>query len=233
MLTQLLFPQRCVHCRSRFGSYLCDGCFAQISFCTKQYCPAVSCAKPSLHGLVHTRCEKSSALDGHIAITEYDAVMKSVLEFYKRRGVYKLEPILAKAIERFLSGEVEEPIWEAQMTEQPVVTCVPMYWIDERLRRYNTAQRIAHIVADVLGYEVDFSLIRKTGPTLPQKDLTRHKRLNNLAGAFEAGSDDHIPSCVLLVDDVWTTGATLQECAHVLKKAGAEVVWGITLARGV
>lgn len=233
MLAPLLFPQRCVHCRKQFGSYVCDECFAKISFCTKQYCPAVSCGKPSLHGLVHTRCEKSSALDGHIAIAQYDGVIKSMLEFYKRRGVYKLEPILVRAMERYLIDEIEEPIWEAHAMQPPMVTCVPMYWIEQRFKGYNTAQRVADIVAGIFSYKTDYSLIRKAGPTLPQKDLTRHERLKNLKGAFAFTSSEQSPRFVLLIDDVWTTGATLQECAKVLKQTGAETVWGITLARGV
>jgi ComF family protein len=107
---------------------------------------------------------------------------------------------------------------------------VPMSPEKERERGYNPSFLLGNEVSTTLGIPVK-PILRKVRSTVAQRLLARDKRLQNQKGAFQVVANEQI-SKVLLIDDVFTTGATLEECAKVLKKAGAQwvgaVVWGRT-----
>jgi ComF family protein len=109
-----------------------------------------------------------------------------------------------------------------------VITSVPMWKPKERMRGFNQAK----ILAELIGNHVD--LLERVRETRPMFGLSKKERLENIEGAFELLNHLNITPLnqrVVLVDDVWTTGATMRECAKVLKKAGVREVWGVTLAR--
>jgi ComF family protein len=164
---------------------------------------------------------------------EYEEVTKSLLEFYKRRGVFALEEAIFRIISRYFTADTEESVWETLVTGEWVVSSIPLFWIDERMRGYNISKRLAELFAGVFNYPTEFQLLTKNKPTLPQKDLTRSKRLVNLKGVFSARADLVRSKNIILIDDVWTTGTTLREAAKTLKRSGAKAVWGITLMRGI
>lgn len=114
-----------------------------------------------------------------------------------------------------------------------VVTAVPMFVQKERARGFNQANRVAKLLAKSSQAPL-FELLERVRPTKPMYGLTKHERQENIAGVFRL-KDHHINipkrQKIILVDDVWTTGATMRECAGVLKKAGVGKVWGVVLAR--
>ena len=225
---RLLFPRRCVHCNKSWGSYVCEQCFRSVEYCNTQYCPV--CEKPAIGGITHPRCLKRTSIDGHVSVTRYDGVSKSILEFFKRRGVYRLLPHIQAIWEAYLCDE-DDPF--PFFPERPVVLPVPLFWIDERTRPYSVAGELACIAGEVLSFSVEKKILVKFKPTFPQKDLDREHRLTNVKDSFSVSSHGTLEKAYLLVDDVWTTGATMRECARVLKLQGAEQVWGITFCRGV
>lgn len=108
---------------------------------------------------------------------------------------------------------------------------VPLHWWRRSLRGYNQARLLADELAEYVGLPVCEALVR-TRATRPQVGLGHRERRRNVAGAFavEAGVVGRGAGLVL-VDDVFTTGATLRECARVLRRAGAGVVTALTVAR--
>jgi competence protein ComFC len=138
------------------------------------------------------------------------------------------------------------------LTPGTALTFVPMWKRKERKRGYNQAALIAKEISVISGNSLK-SLLEKTKDTKPQTDLDKKERLENVKDSFRYLTDDRgfiadgrgysisgnqqisaeirAPQNVVLVDDVWTTGATMKECCKVLKKAGVEKVWGFTLAR--
>lgn len=115
-----------------------------------------------------------------------------------------------------------------------IVTSVPMWREKERERGFNQAQ----IVAQLLGNNIN--LLERVRETKPMYGLKRKDRLKNVCDAFRLNPKSEIlnlpdrqagPKLIVLVDDVWTTGSTMRECAGVLKRAGVGEVWGVTLAR--
>ena len=115
-----------------------------------------------------------------------------------------------------------------------VVMPVPLHPVRQRERSYNQAAVLADELARRLDRRIDKRTLARTRITGTQTQLDAAQRRMNMLGAFTVRNPEWVfRRHVLLVDDVMTTGATLSECARVLKKAGARTVWALTVARGV
>ncbi len=115
-----------------------------------------------------------------------------------------------------------------------LITPVPIYPTKKRERTYNHAEILARSLSKNFAIPIDAKNLKKIRWTRSQSELGREKRLKNVKDSFlivdkGAFSD----KCVLLVDDVYTTGTTINECAKVLRGAKASKVFSLTLARGV
>jgi ComF family protein len=166
-------------------------------------------------------------------------------EYYPFRSVRRLgryEGVLREAILKIkhLNGEglaVALGRLLGQMLAQTDCPCdavvpVPLHWLRYWQRGYNQAQAIAEGIAQVLGKPVLPRLLRRQRytPSQPNQPVTR--REENLRGAFALGRGaSHLPSAILLVDDVMTTGSTLREAARVLRSAGVRQIHVAVLAR--
>jgi len=113
-----------------------------------------------------------------------------------------------------------------------VLVPVPLYPSRERVRGFNQSDLIAVGFGQRLNLPVDTSAIQKIRKTKPQMELRREERIRNLEGAFALKNPDFIRGkTVILVDDVCTTGTTLEEIATLLRHSGARRVWAIAAAR--
>ena len=112
-----------------------------------------------------------------------------------------------------------------------VVIPVPMHPDKKKVRGYDQAEILAKETADIFRIRMDGDTLVRKKQTVPQKELSTKKRYMNLEGAFEARKSLKGKK-VLLIDDIYTTGATFDSCAHVLKRAGAEKVYGASLCIG-
>ncbi len=235
-LWQALFPERCVNC-SRWGQYLCTQCWSQLNFLRTQFCPY--CQKESPSGLTHNPlCTHHSAgqlrkyhLDGHLAAIKYDRLARRLLaEFKYFPQVRGLQKELRRILLRYFLSE------EEYFAHQTIITAVPLHWIRYNERGFNQAEILAQILGEIWNTPTDFNLLKRVRYTKPQVQLNRAKRRQNIRGAFRttnrAARARTNSATVVIVDDVWTTGATMKECARVLKQSGrAKEVWAVTLAR--
>lgn len=113
-----------------------------------------------------------------------------------------------------------------------VLVPIPLHWYRKNWRGFNQAEILGKEIA--LKLKIDFcpDLLLRTRSTKPQVKLKGKERKKNVRGAFKLNPKYRILDTeYLLFDDVWTTGATMKECARVLKKAGVKKVFGLTLAR--
>jgi len=184
-----------------------------------------------MHGMTHPKCRTRAGLDGHISVTLYNGVMEHVLEYYKRRGVFALEEQISEIFARYFFDMSDSVLG---LLENPIVVAVPQFKYEAWFRSYNVAERLASMFARHTDLKARTDVLYKHRPTVPQKHLSREKRLKNLDSAFRVENTILVTNQdIILVDDVWTTGATLRECAKTLKKAGAKEVWAVTLCRGM
>jgi ComF family protein len=149
--------------------------------------------------------------------------LKSVLQRYKYNRDIGLAPLLGALLAQ------RAPLLAA---EYDVIIPVPLHVSRLRWRGFNQAQLLAHPFA-ATGAIDPYSLAR-VRPTRPQVDLHESERRHNVAGAFRVVRPERIDGQrILLVDDVYTTGATVDECSHALRRAGADSVDVLVLARAV
>jgi ComF family protein len=112
-----------------------------------------------------------------------------------------------------------------------ILVPIPIHWHRENVRGFNQSEEIGKIVAGEMNWEFNPDLLIKTRQTISQVELTVEKRKQNLQGVFTVDSKFQIPDSIIIFDDVFTTGSTLREAAKVLKRAGVQKVWGLTIAR--
>ena len=160
-------------------------------------------------------------------VFEYnDEIKSSIYDFkYNNKRIYA--EFFAEEI--YLRYRRAMEVWDVNL-----IIPVPMFKKKERVRGYNQANLLARNLSLVSGIPYRDDILIRVRETEPMKELGRSKRLSNLKEAFEVIKDSPsiYNSRIVLLDDIYTTGTTLDECSRVLKKAGAKQVYGITLCIG-
>jgi len=239
-LLDLFFPKFCLGCQKE-GTYLCDDCRTLLDICEYNYC---LCDKPvrllpdSKTGKCQ-RCQdpprlgeagkKLSGLYFALPYKEKQLTKKLIYRFKYPPYLKDLSKTLVSIlIEHFvLSGKNTDEIWE-----NSVLVPVPLDKKKIKNRGYNQSEELAKELSKVLQVPVISDCLIKIKHTKPQMELSKGEREKNLLGAFIVKNPSAIAQGkVFLVDDVYTTGSTMHECAKVLRQAGAKQVFGIALAR--
>ena len=220
-LLDLIFPKKCVNC-GRVGKYVCESCKVGL-WEEEQICPV--CARLSRYGLKHKYCHKPYSLDGLTCLWSYEGVAKKVIKKAKYKFFYDMLGELVNLPE----GE-EYFYLQKFLREKPTVVPVPLHERRYRERGFNQAEVIGRLVAGRWSLAVA-NLLKRIKETGHQTGRTREERLMAVKATFQLGTKDQLPKVILLVDDVWTTGATMNECCRVLKQNGVKRVWGLVLAR--
>jgi ComF family protein len=169
------------------------------------------------------------------------AVAYAVYQDELREMVHLLKYERMGGVANLLGAMLAEAILtlRVEAAQELTVIAVPLFPAKQRQRGYNQAELLADAAIAELGQmSPEWALRRVTGVLVRRRDtksqfeLNPRSRRRNLEGAFEADSSRLTPGCeVLLVDDIYTTGATARECARALRRAGARKVWVATLAR--
>lgn len=228
-LLDLLYPKKCTGCK-KSDTYFCAGCISQI-LQKDLICPV--CLEISMGGERHPLCGTSLSLDGLWSLGWYHGPLRDVIKQFKYKKVRDIAETLGNLIadywlkyKPFIFQEIKKE--RKRWTAAPV----PLHWFRGNERGFNQSADIAQILSK--RFSLAYSeVLKRTRFTRPQVKLRGSQRRQNIKGAFEIFPNFTLsPSpFVLLIDDVWTTGSTLKECCKALKKAGAQKVWAITLAR--
>ena len=128
-------------------------------------------------------------------------------------------------------GEMMVSYWQDVHLPADVIVPVPLHTRRLRERGYNQASLLARELGKGVGLPVLENALNRVRDTAPQVDLNTEERKENVHGAFHCPDDRLAGKRVLLVDDVYTTGATLEACSLALKQRGVRTVWALTLAR--
>ncbi|MFH1657337.1 MAG: phosphoribosyltransferase family protein [bacterium] len=226
----VLFPKICLNC-GKEGDYVCGECSVFIGEAAL-ICPV--CNKSNFTGQRHLHCSARSGLDGLVNIWEYEGIIKEVFKNIKYKRVSHMAPeFTAKAFEAIAKDTGRfQSFLSFLFSENTHIAYVPMYKKKEKQRGFNQAKLIAEEMGKISGKKV-VSLLIKTKETSSQTKLDKEARSKNLKDAFEYCEKTILPSQIVLVDDIWTTGATMRECCRILKKAGVQKIWGFTLVRTV
>ena len=225
----ILFPKFCLNCGTE-GSYLCPDCFSLIEILDRQYCPFCFPPKLVFDGKTCFSCKQIKKLSGLYCAASYEnfIVKKLIHQFKYEPYVRELAKPLSSLIITHLQHLNKIDILRSSFLLVPV----PLHKKKLKQRGFNPPEEIAKEIAKILKIPIVNALV-KIKQTPAQMELKKEKREKNVLGAFRCSKPDLIRDArILLLDDVFTTGATLEECARVLKDAGAKEVWGMVVARG-
>ncbi len=217
-LVEFLAPAQCLNC-GRPGNLVCPACLPSLAIVKTPTC--WRCNRLSPGGRTCASCRSSSKLAGVVVASHYDGAVKSLVKAIKYQN--------AMGASRIAAGLVTPLLRMSAIGDFDLVTSVPSAAPAYRRRGYNQAELIAKIVAADLALPYRSLLGRLTAAR--QVGHNRAQRLEQVRGRFYATSPVPLKTKVLIIDDVLTTGATLNECATVLKAAGAARVWGAVVAK--
>ena len=219
----LLFPQWCVGCGKK-GDFICYSCRRSLPRIMPPLCPR--CGKPQLSGILCSSCVSWQAeIDGIRSPFRFDGVMRQAIHQLKYRNLRTLAAPLARLLNDYL---ITSPV------PGEVLVPVPLHRKRLRERGYNQSSLLARELGKLTSLPVvDGCLIRQRHAPPQTRTSTVDERQSNVADAFACGDQRLRDKQVLLIDDVSTSGATLDACAAALKAAGATSVWGLVLAREI
>jgi len=221
-LFNLLFPPHCVICNCG-GAWLCADCQEQFAPVGPPVCEC--CGDPVASGRLCLRCQaKPLAIDGVRSVYQFEGTLRDTLHEFKYNGM----KILAHPLGRLMGDYVRlNPV------SVDVVVPVPLHRRRLRQRGYNQSALLAREVARGHGLPMDTMSLVRQRETAPQVSLGASERRTNVQGAFVCITGALREKNVLLIDDVCTTGSTLEACAAALYQAGVVSVHALTLARAV
>lgn len=217
-LLNLFFPKQCINCNKE-GSFLCEDCLSLIEINSFQYCLCEKLEK-------NNKCEncKNKYLDKVFSATSFkNKIIKRAIHKLKYSYIKELSVPLAYLIIRHLQ------VIDCQIDNDFFLAPIPLSDKKRRTRGFNQSEEIAKIISEVTGLPL-LNCIKKTKETKSQTEMTRNQRQENVKNVFSINGNVENKN-IILIDDVYTTGATMEEVARELKEAKANIVWGITVAR--
>jgi len=225
-----LYPKRCLGCGA-WGSWCCNRCLASLSFSRELHCPA--CGQVSAVGEFCDHCRSGHELKGLWLAQRYgNPLVRSLIKALKYDGLTDLLKPLARLLTATLKSYSLPPAWHEVPRERWLLVPVPLANKRLRSRNFNQAEALAKLVGADTGLTVA-PVLERLRATKPQSELREEDKTANVHNAFGviAGSNVSGRACIV-VDDIYTSGATMEECARALKAAGALEVWGLTIAQG-
>jgi ComF family protein len=241
-LFTVLFPSDCRICGLPLTNVsrlpVCVECLAGMSPTTGQLCSVCGERLVSVHASFspdgEVKCglcrRTESQFERAVAYGSFEGGLRDLIHLLKYSGVRPAANVLG----RMLAEAIAEI--ESLFSGQVAVVPVPLFRSRRRQREFNQAELIARATIRLLprpGHlQLRTEILERKRETASQAGLTSHQRRANVRGAFAVAHPDLIQGQeVLVVDDVYTTGATVSECARVLRRAGATKVWVATVAR--
>jgi competence protein ComFC len=229
-----VYPEVCQVCgedrATPAESYLCASCRASIRYIEPPFCER--CGVP-FQGAISTdfECSNCRQAEWHFrsarsAVIARDLVLE-VIHQYKYRRAFWFEPFLADLLIERAAPELRGEHWDW-------IVPVPLHPARQREREFNQAERLAGRLSAAVGIPLNTRLLQRVLPTQTQTLLSRAERLDNVRRAFVLRGAPALQGArIVLVDDVFTTGATTGACARVLHEAGGGQVSVWTVARGI
>lgn len=233
-LLDLVLPKRCAGCQKTWlpscGGNWCDACLGDLPWIESPFCSL--CGHPFTSGsesqdhLCGDCLRSSFHFTSARSSIKYAGVIRERIHELKFGGQLHWIPALSELLVRTYERH--------QMPPVDFVSAVPLHKRRLRQRGFNQSALLAKAFARSLGIDVVLDIVSRQVWSVPQTRLKRDERLINVLGAFAVHDRGRVKNrSFLIIDDVYTTGSTLNECAKVLMKAGASSVHALTLARSI
>jgi competence protein ComFC len=229
-----IYPEICQLCKTERAtakdSFICSHCRSQVRFIKPPFCKRCGLPYPGDFTTLFecTNCREMELHFGSArSATVARSVVREVVHRYKYQRAMWFEPFLADLLIREAKPALCEQKWD-------FVVPVPLHSVRQREREFNQAERLAAHLSVAAQIPLNKNLLRRIAPTATQTKLTRQQRIANMRGAFAVYPGTRLNGeRMILVDDIFTTGATTNACAQALQTAGAGDVCVWTVARGL
>jgi competence protein ComFC len=240
-LFELLFPKVCLSC-GKEGEYICSFCYAKIPVRNSFHCYV--CNKRSPAGKICASCKQKtgSNLTGLLTTTEWNNLLiRKVIYEYKYRFIKDLSCLLAAIMIKFLNtNNLSKPL--RLFPEESIFIPVPLHKKRLNWRGFNQAELLAEKIADYFQVPMFNNLLWRHHYVAPQMEIkNKDCRMKNVSRAFDLNPDlaadirnnNRFKNKIfILVDDICTTGATLNDCARALAPLNPKQIWGLVVAKG-
>ena len=219
----ILFPQYCIGC-GKEGSFICVSCLKSLPRLELPVCPL--CGLPQSNAGLCRNCQDWKAdIDGIRSPFRFDGIIRTAIHQLKYANLRAIAPSLAKLLNEYL---------EANVMDVDLLVAVPLHKKRQRERGYNQSYLLAKELSKLISIPMDETSLIREKYVLPQaRTRSVEERRENVRNVFACRGDAVRGHRILLIDDVTTSGATMNACASVLKLAGAVAVWGLALAREI
>jgi ComF family protein len=210
LLLELLFPKFCLGCQKE-GSYLCEDCRAILEI-----------------SKFHQQHRGRHLKDLYFALPYQNPLIKNLFQKFKYQPLVKE---LAKPLSLLIIEHFQLLNNKPNFTDFTIIP-IPLEKRKLKYRGFNQAEEIAKELSHFLELPLLSDYLLKVKETTPQVELSRDERKENIKGAFSVKNSQEIKNKkILLVDDIYTTGSTIEEAARVLETAGAKEIIGVVVAR--
>lgn len=227
-ILDLLYPARCPVCHGviRGKGNLCSGCEKKLPYIKEPICKKCGKELEKQEAEYCRDCQRfSHRFDRGAAVFAYNDVMRrsiAMFKYHNRREYAKFyAKEMAQHCRRFLNR-----------CEPEVIIPIPIHKKKMRQRGFNQAELVAKELGKILKIPVDTTYLIRTENTTPQKELTRQQRKANLKRAFTVKETERVYHRILLIDDIYTTGATMDAVSELLRANGAGNLFFLTICVG-
>ncbi len=224
----LIFPLTCLSCGQE-GKTLCKVCSAKIILNKNFSCP--HCKKPNEYGTFCNSCQTNYNFQGlWISLDYHDPLVAQLIKNLK----YSLQKDIAQQLAHYmLSFWQQNNLAKTTLsTQSPLLIPVPLHKRKLKFRGFNQAELLARNIADQTGWILDTKHLIRQRFTKSQAKLNKKQRLLNVHKAFAWQNSNDITNCnIILIDDVASTGATLNNCAQTLRTQGVKNIWAWVVAQ--
>lgn len=250
-ILDLFFPIECLKC-GKEGSWLCKNCFRNLEINYNQYC--MHCKEANEFGQFCKKCSTEYALNGIWIAGDYEnKIIASLIKNLKYKFTKDASEILGNFLSLFLHNLINKnKIKQIDLSSKislekikaikkspkilfnlnnTIIIPVPLHKKREKWRGFNQSREIAKVLSENFNLKIHENLIRVKHKK-PQAKLGESQRKKNILDCFRWEGNQLQNYDIILIDDVVTTGSTLNECAKTLRKAGAGEIWGLVIAKG-
>jgi len=231
-LLDLIYPPRCIFCEDIIPieeeRAICKNCKNIISFVKGKVCQ--KCGKLLEDDMSKDVCidciKNTQYYDKGLALFVYEGLVRDMIYRFKYGGHKEY----AKYLGEFLSEKIRKERLEEKID---LIIPIPIHSNRRKKRGYNQCEELAKVISKKLNIPMNASVLIRKKETKPQSGLSFTQRKNNMKDAFELKNTfDIYHKNILLIDDIYTTGATINSCSKLLKKKNANEVYFLTLSIG-
>jgi len=228
-ILDIIYPRRCPICNGIVGgkkTRACSDCMGKLSIIKEPRCK--KCSK-QLENNQDEYCfdchHKKHYFDEGYAVLRYDEQMQKSMAYFKFHGRPEYGEFYAELLVRAARQIIER--WQVG-----VLLPVPIHRARRNIRGYNQTEIIGRVLSRELSIPIHTNLIKRVKNTKAQKQLNIDERKKNVQNAFIARAEVGQYECVLIIDDIYTTGSTIDEMAKELRAKGVKKVFFLTVCIG-